>query len=244
MNLALAVSLAAWWLLALPAAVRLPVGRDAYFVENNLVYRRFLELMHDGAYRQINQDRTHCAEADAGKWEQSADGTLRLHSTHHALRFRALVAGPLSVVLDSREKLDRLPTLAAAIRRFLDGTGDAVFAAPTVAEFDGQGLVVLAPAAETFPRSDLQSLVQQIDHAAAAERTGTYTFTPWKPAGSPLLLILQDAVFQPGDLARVRSAYHVAPNAAPPFYFAQVDAREYAREVGRWEVFQFPGGPE
>ena len=129
------------------------------------MYRRFLALMHDGAYRQINQDRAHCAEADAGKWEQSADGTLRLHSAHRALRFRALLAGPLSVVLDSQEKLDRLPSLAAAIRRFLDGTGDAVFAEPTMAEFDGQGLVVLAPTAETFPRADLESLVRQIDHA-------------------------------------------------------------------------------
>ncbi len=137
-----------------------------------------------------------------------------------------------------------MPSLATAIRRFLDATGDAVFAARTVAEFDGRRLVAMAPTAETFPRADLQSLVQQIDHAADAERTGAYTFTVLKTAGSPLLLILQDAVFQPGDIARVRSAYHVAPNAAPPFYFAQVDAREYAREVGRWQAFRFPGGTE
>ena len=239
-----AVPLAAWWLLVPLAATHLPVGRDAYFVENNFVYRRFLALMHDGMYRQIDQERTHCAETDTGRWEQAADGTLRLHSTHHALRFRALLAGPLSVVLDSQEKLDGLPSLATAIRRFLDATGDAIFAAPTVADFDGQHLVALDPTAETFPRADLQSLARQIDHAAAAERTDTFVFTPLKPAGSPLLLILQDAVFETGDLARVRSAYHVALNAAPPFYFTQVDAREFAREVGRWQEFRFVGGTE
>ena len=244
MNLALAVSLAAWWFLVPLAVVHIPGGHDAYFEENNLVYRRFLELMHDGVYRQINQDRTHCAEADVGRWEQAADGTLRLHSTHRALRFRALLAGPLSVVLDGQEKLDHLPSLATAIRHFLDATGDEIFEVHAVAEFGTQQLVAVSPAAETFPRADLQSLVQQIDHAADAERTGTYTFTVLKTAGSPLLLILQDAVFQPGDIASVRSAYHVAPNAAPPFYFAQVDTRVYAREVGRWQAFRFPGGTE
>ena len=113
-----------------------------------------------------------------------------------------------------------------------------------MAEFDGQQLVTVSPTAETYPRADLQSLVRQIDHAADAERTGEYIFTLLKPAGSPLLLVLQDAMFQSTDIVRVRTAYHVAPNAAPPFYFAQVGAREYAREVGRWQVFRFLGGAE
>ena len=55
--------------------------------------------------------------------------------------------------------------------------------------------------------------------------------------------MLQDAVFQPGDLPRVRREYHVPP-ASPRrrFYFAQVDARAFAREVGPGAAFRFPGG--
>lgn len=220
---------------------RLPVRRDAFFVENDLVYRRFLALMQDGAYRQINQDRTSCAEVDQGTWDQTPDGAVRLHSTRHALRFRALLAGPLSVVLDSQEKLDALPRMAAAIRRFLDETHDRVFAASTVDELGA----VISPGVETFSREETQSLLQQVEDTAESERSGVYTFAAVKAApGNAALLILRDAVFQATDLPRVRHDYPVKGDGPPPFYFAQVDARTFAREAGAWQAFHFPGEPD
>ena len=228
-----------------PAVFRLPPGHDAFFVEDDLVYRRFLALMQGGAYRQIDQDRGTCEEVDQGTWEQTADGSLLLHSTHRALRFRALIAGPLSVVLDSQEKIDGLPVLATAVRRFLASTGDSVFTATSASEFAAPPVVLTVAAdAETFRRDDLQSLLPQLEHAAAAERTNTYRLALLPSNGSPTLLILQDAVYQPADLPRVRREYHVAAHAAPPFYFAQTDARTFARRVGTWKTFRYPGGIE
>lgn len=240
-------SLVALLLLATTARAefRLPKNRDLYFIEDNLVYRRCLELMRDGAYRQIDKDRTSCREVDEGRWEQLPDGTVRLHALHHALRFRALLAGPLTVVLDSQAKLDALPALAAAARRFLTPTQDTIFAARTVEEYAGPPLTVaIDPHAETYRRDELFALLRQIDDAVSAERGGFYTFTPFKTPGAPLLLILQDAVFQADQLAKVRQECFVKPGAAPPFYFAQVDARTFVRDVGAWTVFRFPGGPD
>ena len=34
---------------------RLSRKHDTFFIENDFVYRRFLELSRDGSYRQINQ---------------------------------------------------------------------------------------------------------------------------------------------------------------------------------------------
>lgn len=248
MNRSEAALLSAVWLL-LPviaqAASRLPVGRDVYFVEDNLVYQRFLALARDRSYHQYNKDRTSCHEVDQGTWEQATDGTVRLHSVHHALRFRALLAGPLTAVLDSQAKIDALPSLASAIRRFLDSTGDTVFAAQTIVEYDPPpALAAIDSRAETYRRDDLFSLLRQLDHAAATERSGVYPFALLKPPGTPALLILQDAVFQSTDLARVRRDYRVKPGAAPPFYFAQVDARTFFRDLGAWTAFRFPGGTE
>lgn len=233
------------WLATVQAEVRLPKDRDLYFIEDNLVYRRCLELMHDGDYRQIDKDRTSCREVDGGKWEQGRDGAVKLHSIHHALRFRALLAGPLSVVLDSQTKLDALPVLAASIRKFLASTQDTVFAPRTVEEYAGlPAVVAVDPRAETYRRDDLTALLRQIDDVTLAERDGTYTFTALKTPGTPLLLILQDAVFPADRLARVQREYRVKRGAAPPFYFAQVDARTFVRDVGAWTVFRFPGGTE
>ena len=224
---------------------RLPAHRDAFFVENDLVYRRFLALMHDGAYRQINQDRTACAEVDQGTWDQTPDGVVRLHSTRHALRFRALTAGPLTVVLDSQEKLNALPRLAASIRRFLDSTQDGVFRTVAADELGADpASVAVGQGAETFSRDDVQSLLRQAEDTAASERTGVYPFMAVKPPGSTALLVLQDAVFQAADQARVRRDYPVKGNDAPPFFFAQVDARTFAREVGSWQAFHFLGEPD
>ena len=219
---------------------RLPAHHDAFFVEDDLVYRRFLALMHDGAYRLIHQDRTACTEVDQGTWDQTSDGAVRLHSARHALRFRALLAGPLSVVLDSQEKIDALPRMAVAIRKFLDETRDQVFAAGNVRDLGA----VVSPGAETFSREEAQSLLRQVEDTSESERTGVYTLAAVETPGGPTLLILRDAVFQAGDLARVRHDYPAKGNAAPPFYFARVDARTFAREAGTWQAFHFLGEPD
>ena len=91
------------------------------------------------------------------------------------------------------------------------------------------------PQAESFRRADLETLARQIDDFTWSEQHRTYRLTPAKPAGLPTLLIQRDAVFQAGDFPRVRLEYHVPPGQAPPFYFAQVDAATFAREVGSWQ---------
>jgi hypothetical protein len=63
------------------------------------------------------------------------------------------------------------------------------------------------------------------------------------PNTSPQLLVLEDATFQAQDLPRVRQEFRVQPGAAPPFYFARVDARAFARRAGRWKVLELPGRP-
>ena len=227
------------------AAFHFPKDRDAYFIEDNLAYRRFLELRRDGAYLQINQDRTSCREVDEGTWEQAANGMVRLHSVHHALRFRALLAGPLTVVLDSQAKLDAMPSLAAAVRRFLASRGYMVFTPHTVDECNlSLAVVAIDPGAETYRRDELTALLQQLDDATATERTGVYILAPSKRPDMPALLILQDAVFQASEVARVCRDYRVKPGKVPPFYFAQVDAPTFVRNVGTWTAFHFLGGTE
>ena len=177
-----------------PGPATLPRGIDVYFIENDLVYARFLTLRRDGTFQQINKDPTACAEVDGGTWEQ-ANGIVRLHSVHHAMRPRALLAGPLCVVLDSPEKVAALSALATAAARFAESTEDRVFAASDVGEFSAPPLVVTLPTgAETFTRADLVSLVAQTANAGTAEQTGVYPLSILKTSG-PTLLVPPDAVF-------------------------------------------------
>ena len=100
---------------AAPTTPRLTKKQDVFFIENDFVYRRFLQLARDGTYRQINRDRA-AVEVDRGTWEQTADGTVLLHFTRGGLRFHALSSGPLSITLDDPQKLAALPVAAGAIR--------------------------------------------------------------------------------------------------------------------------------
>lgn len=245
---AAAVALAVLWqasngLSGTPSRLRLPKGRDIFFVENDLVSSRCLDLSHDGTYRQIDQDRTTSTEVDRGTWEQATDDTVLLHSTGRGLRFRALLAGPLTVVLDSPGKIAALPEVAAAIRRLLENWKDVVFTAKTAAELNSPpALVSVDRQAETIRREDLLSLALQIDNTVQTEQTRTYVLMPVRVVNRPLLLVLRDAVFGPEQISSVYRDYGVPHGAAPPFYFAQTDARTFASQVGRYREFQFPGG--
>ena len=221
---------------AAPAGPRLAKNRDAFFVENDFVYHRFLQLARDGSYRQITREPTTAAEVDRGTWTQDADGTVLLHYTYGGLRFRALLGGPLSITLDDPQKFGRLPLAASAIRRWLVGSPNAVFAADTLSELAlPPAVVTLDPAAESFSRADLESLAAQIDEFTWSEQHQTCRLSLTKPAGSPPLLIQHGAVFNLQDLPRVRQEYRVSRGQAPPFYFVQVDAGTFAREAGSWQ---------
>ncbi len=214
------------------------------------MYSRLLDLEPAGTYQQIDADRAGAAETDRGTWEQDPQGAVLLHPTRDSLRFRALTSGPLTIVLDRPGVLPTLPALAKAIRLFLDGTRDDVLASKDVAEIqavpDGpeEAAAALAlaidPRAETFSRADLLSLAHQLDDLIWSERTNTYILSP-VPNASPPLLVLMDALFQAQDLPAIRRQYRVKPGEAPPFYFAQVDARTFARRAGRWKVLVWPG---
>jgi hypothetical protein len=230
---------------------RISPHEGAFFVQDNLVNRRLLDLEPGGAYRQIDVDRTSAVETDRGTWEQDAQGAILLHPTRDALRFRALTSGPLSVVLDRPGVLAALPALADTIRSFLAQSEDDVFAAADLAQIvaaaKSSGVPALAlsvdPKAETLSRLDLVSLTQQIDDLRWSERTNTYILSPVL-ATSPPLLVLQDARFQARDLAEVRRAYHVARGQAPPFYFARVNAKTFAQRAGDWQALGWPGVPD
>ena len=227
-----------------PPQRRLPKDRDSFFVENNLVYSRYLSLSHDGTYRQINQDRTGTAEVDRGRWEQGGDAVVLLHSEQRGLRFRAVRSGPLTVVLDSAGKIEALPQVAAAIRRLLETSQDDIFEADTAHDLSvAPAEVFVDRQAETFGRSDLVSLAAQSDDVYRTEQTRTYRLTPIHTDGGPPLLVLQWATFGPEQVEPVGREYHVASGEAPPFYFAQTDARTFANRVGHYQILQLPGGP-
>ena len=213
----------------------LPKTRDSYFVENNLVYSRYLHLRQDGSYQQINQDHTGSAEADRGTWEQTQGGIVLLHSTRRGLRFRALLSGPMSVVLDRPDVMAALPQLAKAIEQLLNTSEDAVFESQAARDLSvAPATVAVDRQAETVQRNELEALAAQIEDTIQTEQTHTYRLTPVRPAGGPLLLILQDAVYEPAMVAQVKERYHVLAGGSPPFYFAQTEVQPFANRVGRW----------
>ncbi len=221
---------------AAPAVPRLARNRDSFFVEDDLVYRRFLWLARDGSYQQINRDGSAAAEVDRGTWEQDPAGTVLLHFTRNGLRFRALLSGPLSIMLGSTQKPADLAAAADVIRRWLGQTSDAVFAAASVGELALAPVVLtIDPQAESFRRAALESIVRQIDDFVESELQQTYRLSPHRPGGALLLLIQQGAVFQAADLPRVQAEYQVPSGRKPPFYFAQVNAETFAREAGSWQ---------
>ncbi len=216
----------------------------AFYLQDNLVDSRLLELRADGSYRQIDVDRTSSVEADRGQWERDSRGAVLLHPTFAGLRFRALRSGPLNVGLDGPGALACLPETVASMRRFLAANDDAVFVRGGIAEMTSgapaPGVLSIDANTETFGREELLSLARQIDDLLWSVHTDTYILSP-VPDTFPELLVLQDAQFQAGDVARVRAAYRVGPGQAPPFYFAQVDARTFARRAGRWKVLPLLG---
>ena len=214
----------------------------SYYLQDNLVNSCLLAFAPDGTYRQIDVDRTTSAETDRGKWERDGQGNLLVHPSRDGLRFRALVSGPLTIVLDRPGTLTLLPLLADLARRFLADNEDSVFARTGIAEIEAglpEGSVANAlwieAEAETFSRADLVDLARQIDDLLWSERTNTYILSPVTKT-SPALLVLRDAHFQAADLPRVRQEFRVPPGQAPPFYFARVDAETFARRAGRWKV--------
>ena len=224
--------------------LRLPAGQDNFFVEDDLVYSRSLCISHDGTYRQINRDSAAAKEVDRGTWEQASDATVRLHSTYRGLRFRALLSGPLAVVLDSPEKIAALPEVAGAIRRLLAAAQDAVFAADTAREFgSAEAKVTVDRQAETFRREDLASLAAEIDDTIWTEESHTYVLSPVRPAGMPLLLVLKGAVYGVQEVARVAQEYKVKKGTAPPFYFAQTKPQTFANQVGNYQDLPVPVRP-
>ncbi len=221
---------------AAPANPRLARTHDVFFIENDFVYRRFLQLARDGSYRQINRERAAAAEVDRGTWTQDADGTVLLHFTRGGLRWHALLSGPLSITLDDPQKFDALPVAATAIRRWLAASSDDIFASGSIHALATAPVVLqVDPKAESFRRAELETLARQIDDFAWSEQRQTFRLTLLKPAGGPALLIQRGAVFGADDLARVQLEYQVPHGQAPPFYFVQVDAATFAREAGRWQ---------
>ncbi len=215
---------------------RLAKNHDAFFIENDFVYRRFLQLTRDGSYYQINSEHTAAAEVDRGTWSQEADGTVLLHFTRGGLRWHALLSGPLSIRLDDPQIFGALPAVADAIRRWLAPSHDEVFASDSIHELATAPVAIAVdPKAESFRRTDLETLVRQIDDFAWSEQHRTFRLMLTKPAGFPALLIPRGAVFDLADLAWVQSEYHVPRGQAPPFYFVQVDAGTFAREAGSWQ---------
>ena len=151
------------------------------------------------------------------------------------------------MVLDSPAKLDALPALAAASRRFLDRDRDAVFVR-------AHGRMQHAGAVDGRHRSPGGNLtaattcwpsLRQIDMRRSSRTHRHLHFHPLKNARRAAAADPAGAVFQAGELARSTPELPVVETgAAPPFYFARVDARTFAREVGRWTAFRFPGGAD
>ena len=221
---------------AVPADLRLARKQDTFFIENDFVYRRFLQLSRDGSYVQINREHAVATEVDRGTWTQEADGTVLLRFTRGGLRWHALVAGPLSISLVDPQTFGALSTAAGTMRRWLAQSSDDVFAAEHLGELaQPPVMLTLDPKAESFRRAEVEALVRQIDDFVWSEQNRAFRMTLLKPPGSPKLLIQRGAVFEAGDLARVQQEYRVPRGQAPPFYFAQVDAKTFAREAGPWQ---------
>ena len=224
-----------------------PKGREAFLVEDDLAYARCLDLLRDGTYRQINRDEHGSEEVDRGTWDQSAAGVLRLRATRHALRFHALVSGPVSVALDSRAKRDAVPALHEAVGAFLAASEDAVFSARDVAGIGGGNVpsrLDITGQAGTCSRQNLEALARQMGVFIRAEAGGVYVLNPSKNADGPPVFALEGDTFQAGDLPQVRRVYRVPGGARPPFYFVPVEARVFAREVGSWRQPRLAGSPE
>ena len=222
---------------------------EAFLVEDDLAYARCLDLMRDGTYRQINRDGHGSEEVDRGTWDQAAGGVLRLHARRHALRFHALVAGPLSVTLDSQAQRDALPALYHDIAGFLAASEDTVFSARDVAELvrhrnEEACRLDIARDAETCGRAELVALTRQIANFIHTEASGVYVLTLARTAAGQPVFALADDPFQAADLPRVMREYRVSPAARPPFYFVPVEGRVFAAEVGAWRVPRLPGSPD
>ncbi len=183
---------------------RLPKNRDSYLMEDDLVYARFLALARDGTYRQINRDARGSVEVDRGQWAQDASGVLRLHSSCHALRPRALRSGSLSVTVTDPEQLNALPRLVASVRRLLAEYTDGVFDAGTLAEVNvpGAPTVRMDGGNATFDRADAVTLAVRASETWENERTDAYYLVPVK--SSDALFALPTSVFQAADLPQVR----------------------------------------
>lgn len=212
------------------APFRLPRGTDTYFIEDAGAYRRLLHFAPGAAYSEIDQDRTTNAETDRGAWEQDARGLILLHPVFHALRPRALVAGPLALVLDRPGALEAAPLLADSIRAFLGRNEAGVFAADDARELDVRPPGFDAPlslvrTSSAFARADLESLLRQIDDLLWSLRMNTTILQP-ALVGGQRVLILAGPVYQP-----------------PQYGFAQVDARTFARTAGAYVPLRSLGHP-
>ena len=223
----------------------LPRDREVYLMEDDLVYVRFLMLARDGTYSQINRDEHGSTEVDRGNWRQDAAGGVRLRSSCRALRPRAVFGGPLSVTLADERAFEGLPALLASVQRFLADNRDAVFGAETLPEVNAAGapVVHIDRAAASFERRDVVVLSFRLEAALAGERDAAYLLEPVKTSPTAAFA-LQGSVFGPADLAGVRRNDQVAARAVPPFYFVRVEAKTYAREVGRWQPLHLPGGAQ
>jgi hypothetical protein len=96
--------------------VRLSAGEPHYFEEESSEDATFVELRSDGTYRTIDRVHLGVSEDDAGRWRQTATGTLLLCSSH---RFGVIESGGLWVSVVDREIYDQLPDLRDVIRRLL-----------------------------------------------------------------------------------------------------------------------------
>jgi hypothetical protein len=218
------------WLAALPLAFHLPRGTDSYFIEDAGAYRRLLHFSPGAAYSEIDQDRTTNAQTDRGAWEQDARGLILLHPVFHALRPRALVAGPLALVLDRPGALEALPILAEGIRAFLSGAQAGIFAADDARELDVRPPGFDAPlsfvqSSSAFARADLESLLRQIDDLLWSLRMNTTILQPAR-VGDRRVLFLAGPLYQP-----------------PQHGFAQVDERTFARTAGAYAPLRSLGHP-
>jgi len=250
------VAALAWPLAALAstpdaAPFRLPRQTDSFFIEDALVYKRLLHFERNGVYHEIDQDRWTSAETDRGTWEQDSHGAVLLHPTTRALRFRALFAGPLTVVLDRPEALPALPLLRDAIHAFLARSEDAVFARSGVDEMrvrppgsgESIGLLSIDPHVETFARAELESLQSQLNDLLWSMATNTSILEPVR-LGNCDLLVLRGAVYQPPELARLRRERHLPAGQPPPFCFARVNAPAFVRAAGTYRPFHPAGSPD
>lgn len=239
-----------------PEPLVLSKTADTYFMEDDVVYARFLWFQPSGHYRQINRDRTTSEEVDLGVWEQTAGGEIALHPTNGMLLFRALSAGPLLVMLDTQSRVDSLVTLRNAMVNFLRVYQDSFFARSALSDLGQEktpeqagatapehAQVVLSEGVDTFERSDLENLLRRIDWWLASKSTNRFLFEPVVQPGLPTLLIQRGAVFSKANLPVAHAKRVVAAAApAPPFYFARIDRQTFLARAGKWKAFANLGG--